>query len=60
MILLLVFAVALIVVFFLLNRTLKDNLISESMQKDKRILNRLFGIFVLAYLLGAVYYFFFG
>ena len=60
LILLLIFAIALIVVFFLLNRTLKDNLLSSSMQKDKKTLNRLFGVFVFAYLLGAIYYFFFG
>lgn len=59
-ILLLLFAAALITVFLLLNRTLKDNMISEQMTRDKQIINRLFGIFVLAYLIGALYYFFFG
>lgn len=35
-------------------------MISEQMTRDKQIINRLFGIFVLAYLIGALYYFFFG
>lgn len=59
-ILLMAIAIALIVVFILLNKTIRDNLGTVNSQKDKQILNRLFGIFVLTSLLGAIYFWCFG
>lgn len=52
--------VALIAVFFKLHKVIKENLVTRLMLRDKQILNRLFGLFILAYLLGAVYFWFFG
>ena len=59
-ILLILFALALFIVFLMLNRTLRDNLLTQSTRRDKQILNRLFGIFVFAYLVESIYFWFFG